>query len=118
MKVFGREPAVFVAILEAVLAFLVTLPALGLTPDGAHNILAVGVAVGGVLTAWTTRETLLSALVGLGQAIVILLVGAGLNLNEQQIGLLVGVMVTVVAVFGVRPQNSPVETPISSGAPA
>jgi hypothetical protein len=114
MKVAGREPAVFVAVVEAVLALLVTFQLDGLSSDQATLILAVVVAIGGAVTAYATRDTFLAALVGVGKAAIVLGVGYGLPLTDEQVGLTVAVLSTLVGVFGVRPQTSPVETAISS----
>jgi hypothetical protein len=112
-KVFGREPAVYIAVLEAALAFLVTFGLDGLSAEQSTNILAAAVALGGVLTAWATRDTLLAALGGAGKAILILGTSYGLNLSQEQVGLAV-VVITSVAGVWLRTQTSPVETPVSS----
>jgi hypothetical protein len=113
MKVFGREPAVYIAVIEAALALLVTFQLDGLSAEQSTNILAVSVAVGGVLTAWTTRDTLLGALSGLGRAGLVLGTSYGLNLSQEQVGLAT-VAISALAGVWLRTQTSPVETPVSS----
>lgn len=113
MKIFGREPAVYIAVIEAALAFLVTFGFDGLSAEQSTNILAVAVAVGGVLASWATRDTLLAALGGAAKALLVLGVSYGLNLTQEQIGLAV-VVISALGGIWLRTQTSPVETPVSS----
>ena len=114
MKVFGREPAVFIAVIEALLALLVTFQLDGLTAEQSTNILAVAVAVGGLLTAWTVRDKLFASLGGLSRAALVLGVSYGLNLTQEQIGLAVAVISSVAGIIVLRPQTSPVETAVTT----
>jgi hypothetical protein len=113
MKVFGREPAVYIAVVEALLAFLVTFGLDGLSAEQSTNILAVAVAAGGFLAAWATRDTLLAALGGVARAVLILATSYGLNLSQEQVGLAV-VLVSAAGGIWLRTQTSPVETVVSS----
>lgn len=112
MKIFGREPAVYVAVIETLLALLVTFRLDGLTTEQATNILAVTIAVGGLITAWTVKATLLAALSGVGRAVLVLMVSYGMNLTQEQIGLAVGLIAAAGAIF-LRPSTSPISTPLS-----
>lgn len=112
MKVFGREPAVYIAVLEAALAFLVTFGLDGLSAEQSTNILAVAVAAGGVLTAWTTKDKLLGALSGAGRALLVLGTSYGLNLSQEQVGLAV-VVISAVAGVWLRTQTSPEPTALT-----
>ena len=113
MKVFGREPAVYIAVIEALLAFLVTFGLDGLSAEQSTNILAVAVAAGGLITAWATRDTLLAALGGAARAVLILVTSYGLNLSQEQIGLAV-VLVSSAGGIWLRTQTSPVETAVTT----
>lgn len=115
MKIFGREPVVYVAVIEAVLAFLVTFGLDGLSTEQATVILAAVVAMGGVLTAWATKDTLLSALSGAGKALLVLVTSYGINLSQEQIGLAV-VMISAVGGIWLRTQTTPIDTPVSKAA--
>lgn len=113
MKVFGREPAVYIAVVEAVLAFLVTFGFSGLTAEESTNILAVAIAIGGVLAAMTTRNTLLAALSGVARAVLVLSVSYGLNLSQEQVGLTVVIVSTISGIW-LRTQTSPSDTALSA----
>lgn len=113
MKLFGREPAVYIAVLESLLALLVTFQFDGLSPDQAALILAAAVAIGGLLASFTTRDTLLGALSGAVKAVLVLGVAYGLNLSQDQIGMTAVLVSTIAGVF-LRTQTSPVETVVST----
>jgi CHASE2 domain-containing sensor protein len=113
MKIFGREPAFWVGVLEALIAVLVTFKIDGLSQEQAGFWIAVIVAVGGLLTAWATRDTALAALVAVVKALLVLGVAYGLHVTEEQIGL-IAALVTTVGAGWLRTQTSPVSTPISS----
>lgn len=113
MKIFGREPALYVAIIETLVAFLVTFGLDGLSAEQATNIVAVAAVIGGAITAWTTVDTRLSAVTGVGRAILILLTSYGLNLSQEQVGLAVGVIAALAMVF-VRDRTSPEATVLTA----
>lgn len=110
--IVGREPAAIVAALGALLAFLVTFGLPGLTADDATNILAVASAIGTGIVGWATVNTRLSIVVGIGRTLLILAVGYGLHLTQEQVGLAVIALSSVAAVW-LRGQTSPADTPIS-----
>ena len=114
MKVFGREPAVFIAVIEALLALLVTFQLDGLTAEQPTHILAAAVGLGGLPTAWTVRDKLFAALGGLSRAALVLGGSYGLNLTQEQIGLAVAVISSVAGIIVLRPQTSPVETAVTT----
>lgn len=108
MKIFGREPAVLIAVVEAAVALAVTFQLDGLSAEQATSIVALAAVIGGVLTAATTTEKLLSSLSGVGRGILLVMVSYGLNLSQEQIGIAVGLLVAVFAAF-TRTQVSPDE---------
>jgi uncharacterized membrane protein (UPF0136 family) len=112
MKVFGREPAFWVGVIEALIALLVTFKLDGLSQEQAALWIAAVVAVGGLVTAWATRDTALAALVAVVKAVLVLGVAYGLTVTEEQIGL-VAALVTTVGAGWLRTQTSPVPTAIS-----
>lgn len=114
MKIFGREPAFYVGVLEALVAVLVTFRLPGLSVEQAGLVVALVVALGGVLTAWATRDTLLAALVGAVKAGLILGAGYGLPITDEQVGL-IAALVSVVGAGWLRTQTSPVTTLVSRG---
>ncbi|MEU8151805.1 hypothetical protein [Nonomuraea sp. NPDC048901] len=113
MKIFGREPAVWLHALQAVLAFLVTLPALnalGFTPEVSGWVMTVAAGVVAVLVALATRPLMVSALTGGVQTILTGLVAFGLPLSEQSTGALVAALNVVLMLLmplGLTPVADP-----------
>ncbi|MEV0236856.1 hypothetical protein [Nonomuraea sp. NPDC050786] len=62
--IFGQEPAVIAYVMNALLAFLVTIPALGLTETAAGYISTIGSGVLALIVAWQTRPWVISTLTG------------------------------------------------------
>ncbi|MEV4078938.1 hypothetical protein AB0J43_01425 [Nonomuraea fuscirosea] len=62
--VFGQEPATIMYVLNALLAFLVTLPQLHLTDTAAGYISTIGAGILALAVAWQTRPWVISALTG------------------------------------------------------
>lgn len=114
-RVFGREPAAWVGLIEALLAFLVLFPAvsaLGLTQEWATLVLAVVSAAAGVYTAWATRDTALAAILGLIKAAVGLTAFYGFALDTAQQAALLAAVAVVVGFFQ-RTQTTPVDAPLN-----
>lgn len=112
MKIFGREPAALVALIEGAIAVAVSLGLFGLDHEHAALLVAVVTALGGVLTGWTTRDTRLGLIVGLSKSVLALAVGYGLHLGvETQATLLALIPLTLG--FYQRTQTVPVATPVS-----
>lgn len=115
MKIFGREPAFYVGVIEAVIAILVTFQLEFLTQAQAGLTVAAVVAVGTVVSAWATQDTLLAALVGATKALLVLGVGYGAPLTEEQVGLISG-LVLVVGSGWLRNQTSSLDTKVSKAS--
>ena len=113
MKIFGREPAVWLHALQAVLAFLVTLPALnalGLTEEVSAWVMTIAAGVVALLVAMATRPMVVSALTGAVQTILTGLVAFGLPLSEQSTGALVAALNVVLMLLmplGLTPAVDP-----------
>ena len=105
LTIFGREPALIVGALEAVLAALLAF-GLGISPDSYGPWVALVVAAGGLLTAIGTKDTLLGAVIGLLKAGVVLVAVYGLTLTDQQTGALIGVT-SVIFAFLNRDRTTP-----------
>jgi len=111
-SVIGREPALVVSAVGALLTFLVTFGLPGLTADDATNILAVVSAIGTAIVGWATVNTRLSIVVGIGRTLLILATGYGLHLSQEQVGLAVLVISSFAALW-IRDKNAPADTAIS-----
>lgn len=99
MKLFGREPAFWVGLVEAVLALLLAWNALGLNPEQSAAILAVVTAAFGFFTAYRTRQTLLAIGVGLAKSILILFTAFGLEFSENQTAALMALIAFVLGAY-------------------
>ena len=109
-KIFGREPAAWVGLIEAVLMTLLAF-GIGVGQDTFGPIMGVVVAAFGVFTAWATRDTMLGVIVGLAKSVMVLAAVYGLTLSDEQTGALIAV-VTMVVSFYQRTQTSPVADPV------
>ncbi|MCT9932461.1 hypothetical protein N5079_19860 [Planotetraspora sp. A-T 1434] len=113
MKIFGREPAVILHALQAVLAFLVTLPALnslGLTAEVSGWVMTIAAGLVALLVAVATRPFVVSAATGAVQTILTGLVAFGLPLSEQSTGALVAALNVVLMLLmplGLTPAADP-----------
>lgn len=110
VKIFGREPSVLVSVVEAFLALLLSMNALGLDANSVSLWMAAIVAALGLYTAYVTRETLLSAGTGFAKAALILAVAYGLPLNENQTVAVIS-FITITLGYVLRSQNAPLEKP-------
>jgi uncharacterized membrane protein YccC len=108
-SIFGREPAAWVGLIEAVLTILLAF-AIGVSQETYGPILAVVTAALGVYTALVTRDTALGAIVGLVKAVLVLAAVYGLTLTDGQTAAVIS-LVTVVVGFFQRTQTSPVGEP-------
>lgn len=106
VKIFGREPAVWIGLIEGVLTMLLAF-AIGIDQETFGPIMAVVVALGGAYTAWATKDTLLGALLGLAKALLVLMAVYGMTLTDQQTGAILG-LISLVIGFWQRTQTSPV----------
>ena len=110
IKIFGREPAVWVGVIEAFLAVLLSF-GIGISDTSYGPIMAVVVALGGFVTALGTKDTLLGALIGLIKAGLVLVAVYGVTITEQQQGALIAA-VSVMFAFYQRTQTSPIANPV------
>ena len=108
-NIFGREPAAWVGLIEAILALLI-ITVLHWSAEQVALVMAAVVAAFGVYTAWVTEDTLLGVVVGFTKAVLALMVGFGLTLSPELTAAIIG-LVTVVMGFFNRQQTSPVASP-------
>lgn len=105
-----NEPALLLDALKTALVMLATfLPQLHLSDEVQTWVLAVGVAVFGLLKGMSTHPFPVTAITDLIVAVGILAIGLGLNVTQDQLGTIV-VFVTAVMVAIQRHQISPVGT--------
>lgn len=113
VKIFGREPAVFLGLAEATLALFVVLVGaqVGLTGEFTAVALAVVSAGVGVYSAVATKDTLLGVGTGLVKAVIGLALYFGLDLSMEAQASLVAFTAAAVGFFQ-RTQTSPIAAPV------
>jgi hypothetical protein len=107
MKIFGREPALIISTVSAVLSLVVTFN-IGMTGEQAGAIVAVISTSFGAIAAAMTRPiapTAFTAVVAAGAA---LLAAYGLNVSAETVGAVNAVVLSVLALLA-RGQVSPRE---------
>lgn len=112
---FGREPAAYIAIVQAVVAF-VAMFVFSFTTEQGALIVAVANAVLGLILAFRVRPIAPAAFTAVVQAALALLVGFGLNLTTDQQGVLLTLTSLVITFVLVRPQVSPVGSVATTNA--
>lgn len=107
MKIFGREPALWLALI-AVAVKLSTAFGLDLTADQQAVINAVAAALVGVLVAVSVHDGLGAAVIGLVQAAVALAVGFGLHWSPDQQAVVLSFASAIVAMWTRTQVTAPV----------
>lgn len=111
MKLFGREPALWVALITALITVLATL---NLEFLDAGQAAAITVFLGSVIMAVTTRPIAPALFTGLLSSGVALAAEYGFHLPDVTVAALTVLVLTFCTLVGVRPQVEPQETPVSS----
>ncbi|MGW4476817.1 hypothetical protein ACWENQ_44800 [Nonomuraea sp. NPDC004354] len=86
MKIFGREPALWLSLIQTAVALAVGL-GLSLTGDQVGLINGAAAAVLALIAAFAVRPFPVPLLMGAIQALLALAVGFGLELTGEQVGL-------------------------------
>jgi hypothetical protein len=108
MKIFGREPALIIGLIGAVLTVLagLNLPFLSAT-----QATSLGVFIFGCITAWATRPVAPALFVAVAGAGAVVLADYGFNIPEQTVAAIGGLILAVSALFGLRPAVTPADDP-------
>jgi hypothetical protein len=110
LKFLRRDPAAYIAALEAFLVLAVSWGWFGLTEDKLPLIMAVASGLLGVVTAILTKRAGFSIAIGLVKSTIALLAGYGLLLTDNQSTAIIGLSVVVLGFFNWQ-NNSPAENP-------
>ena len=110
MKIFGREPVVWIGLIEATIALAVVTGFTTWSGEQVSLVMAAVIAVFALITAYATHDTMLGFVVGLSKAVLALMVGFGANLSPEVVAGIVA-FVSVLTGFFARTQTSPAETP-------
>lgn len=114
MRIFGKQPAFWLGVLQAVLAFVLTMhqvaAQLHLTDERVGAIMAALFALLGVYEAWSVRDTMLAALTAAAKALIALFAAYRLELSVDQTAALLGIVALIGGAF-VRDRTSPLVVP-------
>lgn len=108
-KILGREPALVIGFVSALLVFLGTQNLPGLSPEHAALWIAAINAIAGAITALTVRPVPPAAFTNLVGAVVALASGYGLEMSTEAVGALNAVVIaglTLILRGQVEPQNT------------
>ncbi|GIJ10720.1 hypothetical protein ACFFMR_18820 [Micromonospora andamanensis] len=113
MKIFGREPTLWIQALSAFLGVAVTFGVPGLSATQAAAIVAATSAVFAAINAALVRPVAPAAFTGLVTAFAVLVAAYGLDVSQETVG---AVQLTVVAVLALltRTQVTPASDPRQS----
>jgi hypothetical protein len=107
VKIFGREPAALVGVVQAALWVAVVF-GLGVTDQQSLLLVAAAAAVLDMVAAWGTRDTMLGLVVGTSKALLAVAVGFGLDWSPDQQAAILALASVVVSLFQ-RTQTVPLE---------
>lgn len=108
IKIFGREPALWLAAIGAVITWAVSL---GLDWLNAGQATALVTFITGVVIALTTRPVAPALFVAAVSAGAALFAEYGLNWSDAAVTGLGGIILAGFALFGIRPQVTPAADP-------
>lgn len=115
MRIFGREPALILALVAAVVQ-AVSAFGFTLTPDQQGVINALAVAVVGVVTGVIVKgDSLLPSLTGGFQALLALLLAFGLDFTSEQQSTVMLLVTTVLAIVVRDRVIAPVPMTVEAG---
>lgn len=115
-KIFGREPAFYVGVVEAALALFLTFGWFALDQKEVGAIVAVVSAALAFVTAYATKTTAFSALVGLAKSALVVAVTFGAPLTDAQTGAAIA-FITIVAGGYLRDRTASVDSAVSNASP-
>jgi hypothetical protein len=106
MRIFGREPALTLGVVSAVLSLLATFQVDGLSSEQAGLVVAVVSAVFGAVTAAVTRPVAPAAFTAVVAAVAALLAGYGYDVPPETIAAVNAVILAGLSLL-TRGQVSP-----------
>lgn len=109
-SLFGREPALWINVVAAVLGLIVTFGWKALDAQDATNIVAVLTGLAAVVTAVQTRPWAVPVFTGFVSTAAVLLAGYGLEVSQQSVGAVQLVVVSVLTLLA-RGQITPAADP-------
>lgn len=98
MKIFGREPALILAFIAALVQVVSTFIVV-LTPDQQALLNATAVALAGLITAAMVHDGVQAGVLGCIQAVLSLAVGFGLHWDPTRQSVVMGVAAALIALW-------------------
>lgn len=115
MKIFGREPSVYISIIGAVLSYLVMRNIDGLSDVQAAAIMGALTALVGAINGAMVRPFSPAFANGAIAAVAGLLVAYGMKVSPDEVTALQAVAVAVGGLWAVRPAVTPKADPLPGG---
>jgi hypothetical protein len=115
MKLFGRQPAIALAVITSAVLLLGTLGFDWINGDQAGLIVAAITALGGAAMALFTRPIAPSAFTAAVGALAAVVTAYGLNLTPEQVAAINSVVISFL-LFITYGQVSPIETPLTNAS--
>jgi hypothetical protein len=109
IRIFGREPALWIALIGAVATWLA---GFGWEFLSAGQAVAITTAVTGLTIAATTRPVAPGLYVAAVSAVAAMFAEYGLHWSEAAVTGLGGIILAAFALFGIRPQVTPAIDPV------
>jgi nicotinamide riboside transporter PnuC len=111
MKIFGREPAVWLALVGSIVSVLGAF-VVHLTTDQQGVLNAGAALVVGVVVAFLVHDGVSAAVLGLFKGVLAIAVAFGLHLPAEQQAILYSLAAAVVAMFVRTQATAPVAAPV------
>lgn len=112
--ILGKQPAFWLGVLQAILAFVLTIHSvaaqLHLTDERVGAIMAVLFGVLGVYEAWLVRDTMLAVLTAMSKSVIALLIVYGFEVTPDTAAAALGLVAILAGIF-VRDRTSPLVVP-------
>lgn len=109
MKIFGREPALIISAIGAIVTLLVSLNIPGLSAGAGAAIVTAATALIIAVTTRPVAPALFTAVVSAGAA---LFAQYGLHVSDATVAAISGVVLVGFSLFGIRPQVTPAADPL------
>jgi hypothetical protein len=108
MKIFGREPSVIIGAIGSLVTLLVSMNIPNLSAGAGAAIVAFLTAV---IIAMTTRPVAPALFTAVVAPAAALFAEYGLHVSDGVVAGITGLILAVFALFGIRPQVTPVSAP-------
>lgn len=110
MKIFGREPALWLTLI-AVVVKVVSAFVVEVSPEAQTWINAAAAAGMGLIVAIVARDSIGAAVLGFAQAVLALAAGFGLNWTTAQQAIVLSLVTVIVGMFDRTQVTAPVPAP-------